>query len=485
MDIKKTAISGAIWKFIERILAQGISLTVSIILARLLEPSDYGLVSIVTIFFAFANVLISGGLNTALMQRKYVDEEEYSTVFTLSLFISIVLYILLYLFSPLISDLYNQPELIYIIRVMGLSLPIYATKSIVSAYTSATLQFKKFFFSTLGGTIFSAFIGICMAFKGFGAWALVAQQLSNTLIDTIILYCVTNLKVRIYISIRKFKELFSYGWKIFASSILNTIYNQLNPLIIGIKFTSADLSFYTKGQQFPEALSTSLINTFSSVLFPILSKFQDDKEKLLRGTRQFIRLVSFVVFPIMIGFFSISETFVRILLTDKWLPVVYYIRIFCFQGLFDIVTIGNCETIKAIGRSDIFLKIEILKKTLYFLTLVVFITFSQTPEILALSVILITIIATVINCIPNIWLIGYKIKYQIQDLFINFLCAFVMGGIVLLVGKLNLNIYMLFLLQVVVGIFSYIIICLICKNENFYYVKNIIINYLNKRRKEV
>lgn len=451
----------------ERIFAQGISFMVSIVLARILVPEDFGVVSMVTIFFTLANVLISGGLNTALIQKKNADREDYSTVFTVSLLMGIFLYGLLFFMAPRIAKIYRQPGLTAIIRVMGLSLPVYAIKSIVCAYTSATLQFKKFFFATLGGTLFSGMLGIAMALRGMGAWALVAQQMSNTVIDTVILYSVTRLKIRLMISWQRLKGLFSYGWKILVSTLMGTVYSQVNPLIIGLRFSSADLSFYTKGASFPDVLSTSMISTLSSVLFPVLSKFQDDREQLLRGTRQFMQTVSYLIFPMMFGLFAVADNFVLALLTEKWLPAAYYIRIFCFQGMFDITSIGNCETIKAMGRSDVYLKIEIIKKVLYFITLALFIWLSPSPEVLAWSVVVVTVIALVVNVIPNIRLIGYSIRMQIADLLPNFLLSGLMCLGVMGVGMLPLPAALLLILQILTGMGTYVAMSLVTKNKNF------------------
>lgn len=476
-NIKKKVVSGAVWKFAERIIAQAISLIVSIIIARLLDPSEYGVVSIVTVFFAFANVIISGGLNTALIQKKEADKDDYNTVFTISFILSIVLYGLLFFTAPLIAKIYKQPILTSIIRVLGFSLPIYALKSVVCAFISANLQFRKFFFATLGGTIFSAVIGITLAIKGFGAWALVAQQLSNTAIDTMILFMVTRLRLSFKIVFDKLKGLFRYGYKILLSSILGVTINQINPLFIGLKYTSADLSFYTKGRSFPETLSSSITYTISAVLFPALSKYQDDKERLLQYTRLYMKVASFVVFPVMLGFAGIAENFVLVLLGDKWLPAVYYIQIVSIATMFDIVAVGNCETIKAMGRSDVFLKIEIIKKVGYFITLILFLLFSNSPQVLAISLLVCTVIQVVVNSIPNRMLIGYKSIQQIMDIFPNFVNAFIMFFVVMIVGKIQMNAIALLVLQIFIGGIVYLLIGIISKNKSI----SILLNTVKRR----
>lgn len=464
-NIKQKTLVGAVWKFAERILAQAVSLVVSITLARLLDPSDYGVVSIVTVFFVFANVIISGGLNTALIQKKDSDAEDYNTVFTVSFFVSLIIYAVLFFGAPTIAKIYKNEMLVDIIRIMGLSLPIYALKSIVCAYVSASMQFRKFFFATLGGTLMSAVVGIALALNGAGAWALVAQQLTNTAVDTLVLFCTTKLKIRFRLSLKRLKSLLKYGSRILASSLLGVIFNQVNPLVIGFKYTSADLSFYTKGRSFPETLSSSITYTISSVLFPALSKYQDDKKQLLHCTRLYMRVASFIVFPIMLGFFGVSENFVSVLLADKWLPAVYYIKVACIVFMFDVVAAGNCETIKAMGRSDIFLKIEVIKKTAYFITIILFLLFTNSPETLAISTLACTLIQIVVNSQPNKKLLGYKLIYQLKDIVPNLIISSVMCFCVLLLGRLSLNPALLLLVQIFAGGLIYLLLAIITRNS--------------------
>lgn len=476
--VKEKVIHGAAWKFAERIIAQAVSLIVSIIIARLLDPSDYGVVSIVMVFFSFANVIISGGFNTVLIQKKAADKDDYNTVFTISFIVSILLYIILFFAAPFIAKIYNQQILTSIIRVLGLSLPIYAAKSVVCAYVSANLQFKKFFFSTIGGTLISAVVGIIMAIKGFGAWALVAQQLTNTAIDTLILFLVTKLNLSFKIAFNRVKSLVQYGYKILLSSLLGVTINQINPLFIGLKYTSADLSYYTKGRSFPETISSSITYTISSVLFPALSKYQDDNEKLLKYTRMYMQTASFIVFPIMLGFASVSKNFVLLLLGEKWLPSVYYIQIVCFATMFDVIAAGNCETIKAMGRSDVFLKIEVIKKIGYLITLILFLIFTNSPRWLAVSLLVCTFIQILVNSMPNRKLIGYKSIYQIKDIFPNLIITLIMFVIVELIGKLHIKTIYLFLIQIMLGVIIYFLLAIISKNKG---LKNLVSTFKKKR----
>ena len=468
-NIKNKAISSIIWKFLERIIAQGTSFVVSLIIARILIPDDYSIISIIAIFFSFANVLISGGLNTALIQKRDADSLDYSTILCSSLIISLIIYLLLFLSAPIIANIYKKEQLIPIIRIMGFILPVTSIKSIYSAYISSHLEFRKFFYATLGGTIISAIIGICMAIKGKGPWALVVQQMTNTTIDTIILICFTKIGITLEISIKKFISLFCYSWKILISNLLGTLYMELSPLAIGIKYSAVDLAFYSKGKSFPALLSTASTNTLSAVLFPILAKFQDDKIKILHYVRIFYKISSFITFPIMMGLFGISKNFVLFILTEKWISAVYYIKIFCICSMFDIISVGSCETIKAIGRSDIYLIIEIVKKIGYFFTLCFFIYYSNTPEAIAIACCVCVFIQVIVNSIPIIYLIDYKLKYQMKDIIPNLISACIMCFSVLLIENINCNILIQLIMQIIIGIIIYMFLTFIINKEIILY----------------
>jgi len=467
--LKKQAFSGLIWKFAERFCAQGISLIVSILLARILIPEDYSVVSIVAIFFSFCNIFISGGLNASLIQKKNPKSEDYSTILCLNLFISITLYFTMFFASRYIADLYKIDLLIPVIRVMGLTFFINSFKAILSAHISNTLQFKKFFFATIIGTIISAIIGIWMAINNYGPWALVAQQMSNSLIDTIVLWIATKFKFTFTFSINSFKQMYGYGSRILLTSLISIIYDEMNPLIIGIKFTAADLSFYTKGKSFPSLINSTISNTLSSVLFPVMSQIQDNKQMILSATRSYIRLASYVIFPLMIGFFSISETFVMTVLTEKWMMAIPYLQVFCITYMFDIVQIGNLQAIKAIGRSDILLYMEMIKKSAYFVIIIMFVIFSNKPELLAVSSIICTLVALLVNTYPNRKLIGYTYAMQMSDIVPSLSISLIMGGAVLLLNQINMSGIILLGIQILSGIIIYIILSIITKNVAFLY----------------
>ena len=479
-NLKKSAFGGAVWKFAERICAQGVSLVVSILLARMLMPEDYSVVGIVAIFFALCNVFISGGMNASLIQKKNADIEDYSTVLYLNLAIAVLLYGVMFVCAPILAHLYEKPQLVAIIRIMGLTFFVNAVKSVLSAYVSSSLNFKRFFLSTIVGTVASAVVGIAMALRGMGPWALVAQEMTNSTIDTLILYLSTRMKFVRTFSWERIRSLFGYGWKIMVTSVVSVLYDQFSPLIVGLKFTPADLAYYNKGSSFPGLINNTISDTLAAVLFPVMAKVQDNREDVLNITRRYVKVASYVIFPLMVGLIAVSENFVKLLLTEKWLPSVPYIRIFCISYMFNLVQVGNLQAIKAIGRSDITLRLEIIKKSIYFTLIGLFVFLSNRPETFALSTVCCTAVALMVNTAPNRKLLGYRYRYQLADIMPNLVISGIMGCLVMALGNVAVAPYLLLPLQVIAGVAAYVGLSLITKNENFRYLLDFLLQ-LRKR----
>ena len=473
-NIKSKALSGVIWKMAERIGSQLVSVIVGVILARLLMPEDYSVVAIVSIFFVFCNVFITGGLNTALIQKKDADNLDYSTVLFVSLPISIILYVIMFFIAPSIARLYNKELLVPVIRVMSLTLIITAYQGVVMAKISNDLAFKKTFVSSSVSIVISAVVGIAMAYKGFGAWALVAQQMSAAIVASVTLTVVSKIKFKFAFSIERLKGLFDYGWKMFVSSVISVIYDEIKPLIVGLKFSAVDLAYYNKGKSYPHLLNSSICDTISAVLFPVISKFQENKNDVLNITRRFMRVSSYIVFPMLIGFYVLSDSFVIVVLTAKWLPISLYIKIFCVSFMFNVIQTSNLQAIRAIGRSDVILKLEIVKKSLFFVVIALFIYFADSPYMLAVSGTVCSIFATIINAYPNRKLIGYKYRYQISDIIPNLAISVVMGVIVYFVGLLPIGLILKVMIQIIIGILSYLLLSVITRNSSFNYLLTLI-----------
>ena len=327
-------LTNVIWRFAERCGAQIIQFIVSIILARMLAPETYGTISLIMIFTTIFQVFVDSGLGNALIQKKDADDLDFSTVFYTNVVFCIILYIIIFLISPIIANFYNNQHLIVLIRILGITVLVSGIKNIQQAYVSKKLMFKKFFWATIIGTIFAAIVGVTMAVNGFGVWALVAQQLTNLIVDTIILWITVKWRPKLQFSFQRLKGLFSYGWKLLISALLDTFYNNICQLIIGKKYSSADLAYYNKGKQFPDLIINNVNTAVDSVLLPTMSNVQDDKEKVKNMTRKSIKVSVFIMAPLMMGLAFTSNNVVELLLTSKWLPVVPFLCIYCIANMF-------------------------------------------------------------------------------------------------------------------------------------------------------
>ena len=363
---------------------------------------------------------------------------------------------------------------------MALTFFVNGLKAVLSAYTSSTFQFRKFFFSTIIGTAVSAAVGIVLAIKGFGVWALVAQEMTNSVLDTGILLLTTRLRFPLKISLERMKTHVRFGWNIMVSSIISVIYDQINPLIVGIRFTTVDLAYYNKGNSFPLLVNYTISDTLAAVLFPVMSKVQDNKEDILNITRRYVKISSYVLFPVMAGMFAVSDTFIEVLLTQKWAPAVPYLRIFAVCYMFELIQVGNLQAVKAIGRSDIILKMEILKKSLYFTVILLFVILSDSAVMLAVSSVVCTVIALAINTFPTRKLIGYYYRYQLADFLPNLIITVIMVSAVMLLGVLALPKLLLLVVQVLVGVVLYVALSIATRNENFRYLLDIILQMVKR-----
>lgn len=469
---KEAVVSNLIWRFAERCGAQGVTFVVSIVLARMLSPEDYGLIAMVMVITSILNVFVDSGMASALIQKKDTDDVDFSSVFYFNIVFCLLIYAGLFATSPFIAKLYNSSELTNIIRVLGLTIVISGVKNIQISYVSKTMQFKKFFFATLGGTVFAAIIGIFMAYKGFGVWALVVQQVSNTLIDTMILWVTVKWRPKMCFSYERLKGLLKYGWKILTSNLLDTVYNNVRQLVIGIMYSSADLAFYNKGKSFPWLIIENINSSINSVLLPTMSTSQDNNEMLRAMTRRSIKVSTYVMAPMMMGLCFVAEPFVRVLLTEKWLPCVPYMRIFCISYMFYPIHTANLNAILAKGRSDVFLKLETIKKVAGMILLLSSMWFGVMA--MAYSLLVSTVISMLINSWPNRKLLGYTFGEQIKDIMPNIVLAVIMGFCARLIEMIGLTGETTLLIQIPLGIIIYIIGSKILKLDSFDYILDIL-----------
>ena len=483
MDNKSKVVSNLIWRFFERCGAQLVSFAVSIVLARILEPSLYAPISKVTVITAILMVFVDSGMANALIQKKDPDDLDFSSVFFFNVCFCLLLYILLFLFAPLIAAFYKSPELTPLVRVLGLTVVVAGVKNVQQAYVSKTLQFKRFFFATLGGTLFSAVVGITMALRGFGVWALVAQQLSNVTVNTVILWFTVGWRPKRMFSLARLKGLLSYGWKLLSASLLDTVYLQLYPLIIGVRYADADLAFFERGRNWPNLVVENINYSIDSVLLPVMSSQQDHREQVREMTRRAIKTSSYIMMPLMAGLAVCAEPLVRLLMTEKWVPAVPFLQVFCaIYALYPLHT-ANLNAIKAMGRSDVFLKLEVIKKVLE--TLILLFTMRFGVFAMALGQLCSGVAAQLINAWPNRKLLDYAYLQQLKDIGPAVLLSLGMAAVVYLIRLLGLGDFLTLLLQIPLGVLVYVALSTLLKLDSFQYILSIVRRFLPGQSKEV
>ena len=469
------------WKLLERFGVQGVQFLSQMILARILTPEHYGVLSIMIIFTSIANVFVQGGFNTALIQKKDVDERDYSSVFWFSLLVSITLYALLFFLSPVIASFYSMPDIVVPFRVLGLMLIPGAFNSVQLAKVSREMNFKKVFIGNLAGIVLSGVTGIIMALSGAGIWALVAQSLINVTVTSLVMLVIVKWRPKFIFDIKRVFSLLKYGWKLLISNAIDVVYQDLRSLVIGKKYDSGTLGYYNRGKQFPQFIINAINGAVQSVMLPALSKEQDDKTKVKSLMRNSIVVSAYVIFPMMMGLAVVASPLISILLTDKWLPAVPYMQIYCFTLAFTPVHSCNLQAINAMGRSDIFLKLEIIKKIMGLTALTIAILCFDSPIAIALTGVITTLISCFINAYPNKKLIDYSYFEQMKDLLPTMLVTGLMGAITYSVILLGLKNWLTLIIQIVVGIVSYIALSALFKLKGFTFVLNIVKKLLKKK----
>jgi len=473
--------SGLIWSYAERFLAQGITLLVSIILARILDPEHYGIIAIVQVFITICDALVTGGFGNALVQKKDATDTDFNSISWVSIGIAIVLYTILFFSAPFIASFYDDSLLIPVIRVMGIRFIFSAFNSVQQAYVQRKMIFKKFFFATLGGTIFSAFLGIGMALKGFGVWALVAQYLSNTVIDTIILFLTIDWKPRFEISKESVSSLWAFGSKMLASTMVFTMKDNIRSLIIGKKFSSSDLAYYNQGKKYPALIVTDIVDSLGKVLFPLLSKEQESLIRVKQLMRRSISVSSYILTPAIIGLIAIADTFVTVILTEKWLPCVPYFRILCLVYLTRSLSSIFQKGLLAIGKSQVNLLHETITSVATIVLLAVAAFVFEDIELIAWSYVVIMVLGIMIFGFYVHKYFSYKYTEMAVDYLPSLIMSLIMGILVYFIGKVSIHPVIKLAVQVIAGGTIYILTSLAIKDRNMKYI----IDYIRSRKSGV
>lgn len=478
-ELKKKTIWGFFWRFGERIASQSVGFVISVILARLLLPKEYGVIALSMVFINITNVFAVSGLGTSLIQKKNADELDFSTMFYAGLAVSAVLYTLLFIGAPFIADLYHNELVCPVLRVLGLAVPIQAINSIQQASVSRKLDFKKFFYATSIGTVVSGIIGVTLAYSGFGVWALVGQQLTNHTINTMTLSRIIKWRPQLAFSYGRFKNLFSFGSKLMCANFLGTFFNELKSFIVGAKYTPADLAFYNRGESLPALVSNNVNTTINAVLFPAISKLQDDKQGVKRAIRRSMMTSSFIMFPLLFILAATADKVVLILLTEKWMPCVPFMRVLCLGHCITVLSTANLQAINAVGRSDITLKLEFIKKPFY--VVIICAAMFVSPFAIAVANVLYGFGGVVLNAWPNKKLVEYKFSEQLSDICPQLFLSVSVAVVVYILGLLDVNIYFLLGLQILLGFGIYWMVSKWLSLESYNYIILTIKSFCIKR----
>lgn len=476
VSMRKNAVVSLIWRLAERFSAQGIGFLVSIILARTIDPSIYGNIAVVLVLISILQVFIDSGLSNSLIQKKTADNEDFSTVFFFNLFSCIVAYISVWIFAPVIAKFYGNDQLTVIVRVMGLTLLVSGLKNTQQAYITRNMLFKKFFFATIIGTILSAISGIYLAFKGYGIWALVTQHVVNITVDTVLLWFLVKWRPKLVFSITKLKKHVKFGFSILASRLIDVIYTNSRQLILGKVYSLTDLAYFNRGAHIPSIVVTNINSSLDSILFPVMARAQDRKQSVKNITKRAIEMGSFLLWPVMVLIIVTAESLIIVLLTDKWIMSVPYLRLFCvYYAMYPLHT-PNLNAIMAVGRSAYFVKMEYVKKTIGVIILIATVRMGVLP--LAVGICVEGVITTYINAFPNKWLIDYSYVEQLKDIIPNLILALLMGAISYLISFSGLEVYLLLPVQISVGFCAYIILAFLTGNKNLKYTNEVIMGII-------
>lgn len=454
MSLKQKVVSGFIWALLERFSVQGVSFVVSMVLARLLTPSDYGTVALLTIFIALSGVLVDSGFGNALVQKKEATEEDFNSVFYLSLMLSGVLYGILFFAAPWVADFYKTPALVGLLRLLALTLIFNAINGVQNAELSRKMLFHLSFRISLIGSFVTAVVGIALAFRGYGPWALAWSSISGGFVGVLTRWYFIAWRPRLMFSWRALKGLFCFGWKLTISALLDVGYGNLYGLIIGRFYSRADLAFVNKGRAVPQLAMDAINGTLGRVAFPALAQVQDKRDVVRETMRRMIATSTFFVFPLMTGCAVCAEDIVYLLFGTQWGMAVPYVHIACFTfALWPFHTI-NLQAINALGRSDLFLMLEIIKKGLG-LTLLIFSIPYGVWWMMALGAFVTGPLSVIINAWPNRKLLNYTIGMQLRDIFPSaFLCV-LMACVIYPLNWLPLPTWGILILQILLGMVTY------------------------------
>nr|WP_244626323.1 lipopolysaccharide biosynthesis protein [Candidatus Prometheoarchaeum syntrophicum] len=486
--MKSKTYTGIIWSFAKFIITFGIPFIIGIFLARLLMPEDYGLIGMVTIIIAVANSLIDSGFSQALIRKKNVSQEDYSTIFYFNLLISLILYLIIFLCAKIISDFYSEPRLIPIIRIISLVIIINSLSIIQRTILIKKIDFKSQALIVLISSTISGIIAIFLAYNGFGVWSLVFNTLISNFLQTLLLWIYNKWIPSFVFNFTSFKSLLGFSSKLLASGMIDTIYQNIYSPIIGKSFSVVDLGYYTNAVKYKNILSNMISSSIQQVTYPVLSEIKENKVLLKKNNKKLVRTTMFLQFPLMIGLLVVAEPLFFILFGEKWLNSIPYFQLLCIVGILYPLHTINLNILKVIGRSDLFLRLEIYKKISFTILIVIFFQWGIIGLIIAQ--VINSILSYIINSYYSGKYIDYHLKEQIKDFLPVFIISLLMGIIVFLSSLILPDNYFIKLsCEVIIGVIFYLSICKLAKIKELDNLLNIFFSYLKdinfkKKKKE-
>ena len=482
-NLRAKTISGFIYKLFERIGAKGIYFLVSILLARLILPAEFGIIALVMIFVEICDVFVSHGFGNALIVYQDSDEVDFSTCFWFCFGLSTVLFGLIWILSGFLASFFSQYDnslLSLLIRIMGIRLPLAAINTVQHAFIKKNMLFKKFFWATIVGTFVSGGIAVWMAFNGYGVWALVEQYLGNILIDTILLTIVIRWRPKFVFSPKKLKRIVNYGWKVLIVGLIDTGYAQMRSIVVGKKYSSEDLAFYSKGTTIPQTGVSVFEDTLSEVFYSAISNCNDDKDLMVSASRKVMTISTFLIFPIVAGIGAVGKEMIVCFMTERWLPALVFLEIGCLAFLFRPIQIINSCILGASGKSNILLISDIINKCVGICLLFLFL-FLENMSVLekvrgiAISYAVTNIISTLVNIAFVNRIISYSFLLQVKDTFKNFLTSLIMAAIVICFSYFARFEFvgLKLLVEVIIGMIVYFALSFFLKNKAFHMVVSI------------
>ena len=481
-SLKHKTVHGVSWSLVDNIASSGISFLVGIVLARILSPAEFGLLGMITVFIAVSNSIVDSGFSSALIRKKEATPVDYNTVFYFNLLIGILLYFLLFLCAPAISSFFNEPTLIPVTRVMGVILIINAFSIIQRTILEKKVDFKTQAKISLIASVTSGMVGIGMALSGFGVWSLVGQQLTRQFLNTAFLWIFNSWRPAREFSKKSFKELFGFGSKLLVSEMINTIYKNIYTLIIGKFYSAALLGQYTRAELFNTVFSSNLTAVVQRVSYPVLSSIQDEADRLKQAYRRVIKTTMIVSFACMLGLSAIAKPLILFLIGDEWLPAVVFLQIICFSGMLYPLHAINLNMLQVKGRSDLFLKLEIIKKAVAVLPICLGIFYGI--EFMLWGSVLTSFIAFFLNSYYSSRLIDYSTWAQLKDIFPTFVVSLCVAAVMWSLTLLNFTVWLTLFLQCATGILLAFLVYETIKLPEYLELKEIALSTIKRKSYE-